>query len=102
MYYTRRSQRIQEGQFFKSTSNLALIADSESTQNSVKIRPKIIDFPSFCVELWTKQVLYRILVPMSYISLLDVNIRHPRGVQKASKSVKEASRRSKARFTRVL
>ena len=32
-----------------------------------------------------KQALYRILVPMSYISLLDVNIRHPRGVQGVQK-----------------
>ena len=69
MYYKRRSQRIQEGQNFKSTSNLVLIADSESAQNYVKIRPTIIDFRSFCVELWPKQVLHRISVPMSYISL---------------------------------
>ena len=56
---------------FQSASNLVLIADLESTQNSVKIRPKIIDFRSFCVELWPKQVLHRISVPMSYISLWE-------------------------------
>ena len=35
----------------------------------MKIRPKIIDFRSFCVELWPKQVWHRISVPISYISL---------------------------------
>ena len=52
----------------KNALNLVLIADSESTYNSVKIRPKIIDFRSFCVELWPKQVSYRISVLMSYIT----------------------------------
>ena len=32
------------------------------------IRPGIIDLGAFCVELWPKQVSYRISVPMSYIS----------------------------------
>ena len=32
------------------------------------IRPGIIDLGAFCVELWPKQVLHRISVPMSYIS----------------------------------
>ena len=36
----------------------------------MKIRPKIVDFRSFCVELWPKQVLLRISVPMSYIDIL--------------------------------
>ena len=59
--------RIQEGIVLKSVSNLVLIADSESTQNYMKIRQKIIGFRSFCVELWPKKVLHRISVPMSYI-----------------------------------
>ena len=59
----------------------------------MKIPTKILDFRSFCVELWTKQVWYGILVPMSYISLLDVNIRHPGGVQKASQRRPRASKK---------
>ena len=64
--------------------------------NFVKIRTCSSSGLAFCVELWTKQVSYRILVPMSYISLLDVNIRHPRGVQGVQnepRGVPEASRR---------
>ena len=56
-----------EGQIFKSASNLVLMADLESTHNSMKIRQQIVDFRSFCVELWPKQVLHGISVPMSYI-----------------------------------
>ena len=52
----------------KSALNLVLIADSESTQKSVQTRTGIIDLGAFCVELWPKQVSYRISVPMSYIS----------------------------------
>ena len=44
---------------------LILIADSESTENLVKIRTCSSSGLAFCVELWPKQVLYRILVPMS-------------------------------------
>ena len=43
----------------KSVLNLVLIADSQSTENSVKIPLKIVDDRSFCVELWPKQVLHR-------------------------------------------
>ena len=35
---------------------------------------KIMDLGALCVELWLKQVLHRILVPMSYISWLDTSI----------------------------
>ena len=52
----------------KIALNLVLIADSESTQKSVQTRTGIIDLGAFCVELWPKQVSYRISVPMSYIS----------------------------------
>ena len=45
-----------------------MIADSESTQKTVQTRIGIIDLGAFCVELWPKQVSYRISVPMSYIS----------------------------------
>ena len=31
---------------------------------------------AFCVELWTKQVSYRISVPMSYITCLDISLLH--------------------------
>ena len=55
----------------KIALNLVLIADSESTQKSVQTRTGIIDLGAFCVELWPKQVSYRISVPMSYISLWE-------------------------------
>ena len=48
--------------------NHFLIANSESTQKDVWNRIGIIDLGAFCVELWPKQVLHRISVPMSYIS----------------------------------
>ena len=41
------------------------------------IRLGIIDLGAFCVELWSKQVSYRISVPMSYISCLS----HPPGAK---------------------
>ena len=47
--------------------HLVLIADSESTENLVKIRTCSSSGLAFCVELWPKQVWYRISVPMSYI-----------------------------------
>ena len=31
---------------------------------------------AFCVELWTKQASYRISVPMSYITCLDISLLH--------------------------
>ena len=58
---------------FEKCLNPVLIADSESTQKTVRIRTGILDFRLFCVELWPKQVLHRILVPMSYISFV-VNV----------------------------
>ena len=50
--------------------------DLESMQKSMEIRPKISDFRSFYVELWPKQVLLRISVPMSYITCLDISLLH--------------------------
>ena len=47
--------------------HLVLIADSESTENLVKIRTCSSSGLAFCVELWPKQVWYRSSVPMSYI-----------------------------------
>ena len=54
----------------KIACNLGLITDSQCTENYVEIPLKIVDFRSFCVELWPKQVLHRISVPMSYIWLV--------------------------------
>ena len=34
----------------------------------------IIDLGAFCVELWPKQVSYRISVPISYISWLGIDV----------------------------
>ena len=53
----------------QSTLNHVLIADSESTQKNVQNHTGFIDDRACCVELWPKQVLHRISVPMSYISL---------------------------------
>ena len=39
----------------------------------MKIRPKIVDFRAFCVELRPKQALRRIVASMSYI-LVVVNV----------------------------
>ena len=76
MYYKR--QRIQEDQKFKSTSNVVLIADSESTQKTVQTRTGIIDLGAFCVELWPFYCSKRISVPMSYIklSIMTGSVRH--------------------------
>ena len=60
----------------KSALNLVLIADSESTQKMVQTRTGIIDLGAFCVELWPKQVLHRISVPMSYISCSRLRTIH--------------------------
>ena len=54
----------------ESALNLAFIADSESRGKMLHIPLKIMDLGALCVELWLKQVLHRILVPMSYISWL--------------------------------
>ena len=45
-----------------------LIANSESTEKLVKIPTCSSSGLAFCVELWPKQVWYRISVPMSYIT----------------------------------
>ena len=47
--------------------NLVLIANSEYSDNLVKIPTCSSSGLAFCVELWPKQVWYRISVPMSYI-----------------------------------
>ena len=81
-----RGQRSKKNRYLRIQKNLlisafklSLIADSESTFNSVKIRPKIIDVHSFCVELWPNQVLHRLSVPMSYISLREWQKVVPQG-----------------------
>ena len=55
----------------ESALNLVLIANSESRGKMLHIPLKIMDLGALCVELWLKQVLYRILVPMSYISFWE-------------------------------
>ena len=60
----------------------------------MKIRPKIVDFRSFCVELWPKQVLHRISVPMSYISVWG----YPAGGFWAIKSYFEPEKRPAGAF----
>ena len=69
----KRQLRIQGDQFLKKKSalNLILIANSESRGKMLHIPLKIMDLGALCVELWLKQVLYRILVPMSYISFWE-------------------------------
>ena len=80
IFYTRNNAMFEfPKQIFKKTSSLVLIADSESARHSVKFRPKIVDVRSFCVELWPKQVLHRISVPMSYISLWEWQKVVPQG-----------------------
>ena len=73
MIFKRGSLNIPAGAFWAKIpifEILILIADSESTENLVKIRTCSSSGLAFCVELWPKQVLYRILVPMSCISLV--------------------------------
>ena len=60
--------RIQEGHFLKSAFNLDLTLSDDGECRTFLIRPGSIDLGAFCVELWPKQVSYRISVPMSYIS----------------------------------
>ena len=54
--------RIQECNFLTSASNFVLIADSEYTQKNAVNGTRFIDLGAFCVELWSKQVLYKMLV----------------------------------------
>ena len=48
------------------------MADSESAQKTVQTRTGIIDLSEFCVELWPKQVLHRISVPI-YIVVVRIH-----------------------------
>ena len=50
--------------------DLVLIANLQYSDNLVKIPTCSSSRLAFCVELWPKQVWYRISVPMSYISLV--------------------------------
>ena len=74
--YESRIQHVEPTrmQIFKKMSqdalNHVLIAGEESTQKIIKNRTRFIDLGAFCVELWPKQVLYRISAPMSYIWLV--------------------------------
>ena len=52
----------------KSDLNIVLIANSESRGKMLHIPQKNMYLGALCVELWLKQVLYIIFVPMSYIS----------------------------------
>ena len=67
VYYKKRQQRIQEGQFLKSVLNLVLIADSESTQKSVQDRTGIIDLQNDFNIFVAKQWKIIISIPISYI-----------------------------------
>ena len=60
--------RIQEGHFLKSALNLDLTLSDYGKCPALLESSGIIDLGAFCVELWPKQVSYRISVPMSYIS----------------------------------
>ena len=60
--------RIQEGHFLKSALNLDLTLSDDGKCPALLKSSGIIDFGAFCVELWPKQVLHTISVPMSYIS----------------------------------
>ena len=52
----------------KSALNLDLTLSDYGKCLALLISSGIIDLGAFCVELWPKQVSYRISVPMSYIS----------------------------------
>ena len=60
--------RIQEGHFLKIALKLDLTLSDDGECPALLISSGIIDLGAFCVELWPKQVSYRISVPMSYIS----------------------------------
>ena len=67
--YSRRGLFVRKIRFLKNPifGNLVLIANSEYADNLVKIPTCSSSGLAFCVELWPKQVWYRISVPMSYI-----------------------------------
>ena len=60
--------RIQEGHFLKSALNLDLTLSDYGKCPALLESSGIIDLGAFCVELWPKQVSYRISAPMTYIS----------------------------------
>ena len=60
--------RIQGCHFLKSALNLDLTLSDDGKCPALLESSGIIDLGAFCVELWPKQVSYRISVPMSYIS----------------------------------
>ena len=67
--YSRRGLLCEKSDF----GNLVLIANSEYSDNLVKIPTCSSSGLAFCVELWPKQVWYRISVPMSYIYMGSLN-----------------------------
>ena len=56
----------------KIALNLDLRLSDDGKCLALLISSGIIDLGAFCVELWPKQVSYRISVPMSYISCLSL------------------------------
>ena len=68
--HEKRHLRIQEGHFLKIALNRVLTLPDDGKCPALLISCGIIDLGAFCVELWPKQVLHRISVPMSYISLV--------------------------------
>ena len=64
----KQHMRIQEGHFLKIALNLDLTLSDYGKCPALLESSGIIDLGAFCVELWPKQVSYRISVPMSYIS----------------------------------
>ena len=71
MYYKKRQQRIQEGQFLKSALNLVLILQNARSRRELSIPLKIIDLQNDFNILVAKQWNIRISVPMSYITFLE-------------------------------
>ena len=57
----------------KSALNRVLTLPDYRSRRELLESSGILDLGTFCVELWLKQVSYRILVPMSYISWLDIS-----------------------------
>ena len=66
--HEKQHLRIQEGHFLKSALNLDLTLSDYGKCPALLESSGIIDLGAFCVELWPKQVLHRISVPMSYIT----------------------------------
>ena len=73
MYYKKRQQRIQEGQFLKSALNHVLILQKDRSRCGDFAGIFIIEKGAFCVELRPFYCNKRISVPMSYISWLDIS-----------------------------